>query len=123
MRVTHRTFVSFSIGSVYKDQLYYDIAPMDVGHIIFGRPWQYDMETTHDGKRNTYHFVFDNRTISLFPKEPSVAQPPVPAIPLFCSHVAFEEELRHTGYAFALLAVPTNTPPATMPYVSFDVLL
>lgn len=38
--------------------MYCEVAPMDVGHIIFGRPWQYDRETIHDGKRNTYRFVF-----------------------------------------------------------------
>lgn len=38
IRVTHRTLVFFSIGSVYKDQLYCDIVQMDVGHLIFGRP-------------------------------------------------------------------------------------
>ena len=38
--VSQRTMVSLSIGSFYKDNLYCDIAPMDVSHIILGRPWQ-----------------------------------------------------------------------------------
>uniref|UniRef100_A0A0D3DVW3 CCHC-type domain-containing protein n=1 Tax=Brassica oleracea var. oleracea TaxID=109376 RepID=A0A0D3DVW3_BRAOL len=42
VRVTHRSLVSFSIGAIYKDKIYCDVVPMDVGHLIFGRPWQYD---------------------------------------------------------------------------------
>ncbi|XP_024013113.1 uncharacterized protein LOC112087328 [Eutrema salsugineum] len=120
VRVTHRTLVSFSIGAVYKDKLYCDIVPMDVGHLIFGRPWQYARATLHDGKRNCYRFVFDNRTITFLPKDPSTSTPlphqanphiptPVtdslPKATLICSRGTFEEELRDTGFAFLLLSV------------------
>uniref|UniRef100_A0A0D3BKC3 Retrotransposon gag domain-containing protein n=1 Tax=Brassica oleracea var. oleracea TaxID=109376 RepID=A0A0D3BKC3_BRAOL len=48
--VSKRTLLSLSIGSFYKDTLYCDIAPMDVSHIILGRPWQYDHEVMYNGK-------------------------------------------------------------------------
>eukprot|EP00253_Pinus_taeda_P021642 PITA_21642 len=35
--------VEFHIGR-YKDQVIYDIMPMDVCHILLGRPWQYDQK-------------------------------------------------------------------------------
>lgn len=38
--VSQRALVTLSIGTFYKDNLYCDIAPMDVSHIILGRPWQ-----------------------------------------------------------------------------------
>ena len=36
-----------------------DIMPMDVCHILLGRPWQYDRKVVHDGKTNCYKFVKD----------------------------------------------------------------
>lgn len=39
--------------------------PMDVCHILLGRPWQCDKGAMHDGKMNTYKFRKDvvNRTL------------------------------------------------------------
>lgn len=36
VRVSKRTLVPFSIGQFYKDRFYFDIAPMDVSHLILG---------------------------------------------------------------------------------------
>jgi hypothetical protein len=30
---------------------------MHAGHILLGRPWQYDRRVIHDGFRNRYSFV------------------------------------------------------------------
>lgn len=38
VHVTHRFLVLFSIGPYYKDFTYCDAAPMDVSHLILGRP-------------------------------------------------------------------------------------
>ena len=43
--------VEFHIGK-YQDKVVCDIMPMDVCHILLGRPWQYDRKVTHDGKTN-----------------------------------------------------------------------
>lgn len=104
---------------------------MDVGHLIFGRQWQYNRKTTHDDKRNTYRFMFDKRTITLLPKDPTVPQPPLPIgiteaklqVSLFCSRVAFEEELRQTGFAFVVLTIPTVPSPKNTLATPFDALL
>ena len=32
---------------------------MDVCHTLLGRPWKYDREAIHDGKKNTYKFHKD----------------------------------------------------------------
>ncbi|CAA7052810.1 unnamed protein product [Microthlaspi erraticum] len=78
IRIKHRAMVTFSIGKHYKDRVYCDVAPMDVGHLILGRPWQYDRETVHDGRKNTYTFLFDNMQIVLLPSPPETTTKMLP---------------------------------------------
>eukprot|EP00253_Pinus_taeda_P031257 PITA_31257 len=58
--------VEFHIGK-YHDTVVCDIMPMDVCHILLGRPWQYDRKVTHDGKANCYKFVEDGIKHTLVP--------------------------------------------------------
>eukprot|EP00253_Pinus_taeda_P023839 PITA_23839 len=41
--------------------------PMDVCHILLGRPWQYDRKVVHDGLMNCYKFVKDGIKHTLVP--------------------------------------------------------
>jgi hypothetical protein len=34
-----------------------DVVPMDVCHLLLGRPWEYDLNATHEGCFNHYSFV------------------------------------------------------------------
>ena len=61
--------ISFSIGK-YKDEVLCDVVPMHAGHILLGRPWQFDRKAIHDGFKNMYYFIKDNRTITLVPLTP-----------------------------------------------------
>eukprot|EP00253_Pinus_taeda_P006919 PITA_06919 len=66
--------VEFQIGR-YKDKVVYDIMPMDVCHILLGRPWKYDRKVTHDGVTNYYKFVKDGIKHILVPiKEEGAAK-------------------------------------------------
>lgn len=56
--------IDFSIGS-YSDKVVCAVVPMQAGHILLGRPWQYDRRVTHDGYRNRYSFVKEGRFITL----------------------------------------------------------
>jgi hypothetical protein len=56
--------VTFSIGK-YLDEVLYDVVPMHAGHILLGRPWQYDRRVTHDGFKNMYSFVKEAKQSSL----------------------------------------------------------
>eukprot|EP00253_Pinus_taeda_P020362 PITA_20362 len=56
--VDEQSEVEFQIGR-YKDKIICDIMPMDVCHILLGRPWQYDRKVTHDGVLNCYKFEKD----------------------------------------------------------------
>jgi hypothetical protein len=51
--VTKQCLVEFKIG-VYNDKILCDVIPMDVCHLLLGRPWKYDRNVIHDGRMNTY---------------------------------------------------------------------
>ncbi|KAL5801029.1 hypothetical protein ACOSQ3_032661 [Xanthoceras sorbifolium] len=69
VRVNKQVLVSFSI-SKYKDEVVCDVVPMNAGHILLGRPWQFDRHVTHDGYTNRYSFVLHKRPITLVPLTP-----------------------------------------------------
>uniref|UniRef100_A0A2N9IJU3 CCHC-type domain-containing protein n=1 Tax=Fagus sylvatica TaxID=28930 RepID=A0A2N9IJU3_FAGSY len=68
--VDRQVLVTFSIGK-YLDEVLCDVVPMHAGHILLGRPWQYDRRVTHDGFKNMYSFVKEGKTIKLAPLTPS----------------------------------------------------
>ncbi|XP_033138856.1 uncharacterized protein LOC117129534 [Brassica rapa] len=47
-----------------------DVVPMKAGHILLGRPWQFDKETIHHGRTNVYSFSHNNKKHSLVPLSP-----------------------------------------------------
>ncbi|XP_071687037.1 uncharacterized protein [Rutidosis leptorrhynchoides] len=49
IKVTKRCLVRFSIGKKYKDEVWCEVIPMDVCHLLLGRPWKFDRRTKHDG--------------------------------------------------------------------------
>ena len=51
----------------YKDWVLCDVMPMDVCHILLGRPWKYDRNVRHDGRRNTYELEKDGVKHKLIP--------------------------------------------------------
>lgn len=123
--MVHRALVSLSIEAHYKDKIYCDVVPMDVSHILLGRPWQYDRDVSHSGRSNVYSFFFENRRIVLLPNQ--VLPPEQPKIApatnqhlvegtgssntvLLCSYAAFAQELQDERFAIALIATdPTTT--------------
>ena len=70
VRVTRHVVVPFSIGETYKDELLCDVIPMNVSHLLLGRPWHYDRRVVHDEFKNTYSFVKDGKNITLTPFTP-----------------------------------------------------
>jgi hypothetical protein len=59
--VTKQCLVEFKIGG-YRDEILCDVIPMDVCHILLGRPWQFDRNVIHDGRKNTYTLEKNGRT-------------------------------------------------------------
>jgi hypothetical protein len=66
--VTKQCLVEFKIGG-YRDEILCDVIPMDVCHVLLGRPWKYDRNVIHDGRRNTYTLEKNGRTHMLLPIE------------------------------------------------------
>ena len=53
VRVNKQVLISFSIRK-YEDEVLCDVVPMQVGHLLLGRPWQFDRKVKHDGFTNKY---------------------------------------------------------------------
>ena len=53
IEVKKRCKVPFSIGK-YQDEVYCDVVDMDACQLLFGRSWQYDLDTQHARKENVY---------------------------------------------------------------------
>ena len=70
VRVNKQLLVSFSIGK-YEDEVLCDVVPMQAGHLLLGRPWQFDRKVQHDGFTNKYSFLHNQRTVTLVPLTPS----------------------------------------------------
>jgi len=60
--VNKQVLIYFSI-SKYKDEMLYDIVPMEATHILLGRPWQYDRKNVLDGLTNKISFQFQGHKI------------------------------------------------------------
>ena len=69
VKVNKQVLVSFSIGR-YEDEILCDVVPMQAGHLLLGRPWQFDRRAKHDGFTNKYSFVHNQRNITLVPLSP-----------------------------------------------------
>jgi hypothetical protein len=61
VNATKQCLSEFKIGG-YKDEILCDVIPMDVCHLLLGRPWQYDRNVIHDGRKKTYTLEKNGRT-------------------------------------------------------------
>ncbi|RDY11917.1 hypothetical protein CR513_03353, partial [Mucuna pruriens] len=51
-----------------------DMVPMDVTHLLLGRPWQFDKKVIHDGVTNCFTFIHMRQRFVLKPLFPSEVQ-------------------------------------------------
>ncbi|GJV41640.1 putative reverse transcriptase domain-containing protein [Tanacetum coccineum] len=68
--IEKRVLVAFSVGTTYTDNVWCDVVPMDACHLLLGRPLEYDRNTIHNERVNTYSFLFDGVKIILMPNKP-----------------------------------------------------
>jgi hypothetical protein len=71
--VTKQCLVNYKIRG-YRDEIICDVIPMDVCHILLGRPWQFDRNFIHDGRKNTYTLEKNGRTHMLLLIEDNKAE-------------------------------------------------
>jgi hypothetical protein len=72
--ITKQCLVEFKIGG-YNDKILCDVIPMDVCHLLLGRPWQYDRNVIHDERMNTYTLEKNGRTHMLLPIKDKEVKP------------------------------------------------
>jgi hypothetical protein len=82
--VTRQCLVNFKMGE-YRDEVLCDVIPMDVCHVLLGRPWQYDRHVVHDGRMNTYTLEKDGKTHTLLPGKDKEVKPEVSSTILLMS--------------------------------------
>ncbi|XP_021991183.1 uncharacterized protein LOC110887935 [Helianthus annuus] len=115
--VSKRALVSISIGSTYKDDVVCDVVPMDACHLLLGRPWEYECNIEHNGRSNTYSFLFGGVKITLVPSKPK--QLATKQSGTFLTISQFQDELEDTDNVFILIgkAVPEEVeiPDAMVP--------
>jgi hypothetical protein len=69
----------------YRDEILCDVIPMDVCHVLLGRPWQYDRHVVHDGRMNTYTLEKDGKSHTLLPMKDKEVKPEVSSTILLMS--------------------------------------
>ena len=74
--VTKQCLVEFKIGGC-NDNILCDVIPMDVCHLLLGRPGKYDSNVIHDGRKNTYTLEKNGRTHMLFSIKDKEVKPEV----------------------------------------------
>ena len=58
--------IPFSIEK-YHDDLYCDVMDMDVCHVLFEKPWQFDVDAQHSRRSNQNNLVKDGVKYTLLP--------------------------------------------------------
>jgi hypothetical protein len=97
--------VEIQIAS-YKDEVLCDIIPMDVCHVLLGRPWQYDKKAIHDGRRNTCSLEKDVHKHVLMPLQDEGAKEEVGPSVLLMSGKELLQEVKKEEVHFALIGKP-----------------
>ena len=70
MIVNQQVKIPFSIGD-YCDEFLCDIIPMEAGHILLGRPWQFDKKAIHNGLTNEITLTHGSKKFKLVSLTPS----------------------------------------------------
>jgi hypothetical protein len=105
VNVTKQCLVEFKIGG-YTDEILCDVIPMDVCHLLLGRPWQYDRNVIHDGRKNTYTLEKNGRTHMLLPIKDKEVKPKVRNIVLLMSGKELLAEVKKEEPQFIMVKKP-----------------
>ncbi|GFZ19760.1 hypothetical protein Acr_28g0004650 [Actinidia rufa] len=118
--IKQRCLVPIQILS-YSDKIWCDVVPMDVGHIILGRPWLFDMDVTIYGRSNSCSFLFENKRIKLNPLQPKPASKQKKENPTngkdlnIISPKEFEREINDQSILFAVVVHDASTESQDTP--------
>ncbi|XP_022856722.1 uncharacterized protein LOC111377826 [Olea europaea var. sylvestris] len=115
--VTSHVFVTFSISSAYRNSVWCDVVPMDACHLLLGRPWQFDRDVCHEGRRNVYTFTFSGKKIVLLPSEDAQCMSSVGDSSNLLSRSLFVREMLAEGVVLLLVGTEV-TGVSTVPITS-----
>lgn len=109
--MTQRCRVPILIGR-YADEVYCDVVEMDACHILLGRPWQYDKDAMHSGRKNTYSFTRDKVKYALTPLQGNRLDGSKSTIAVCNTKKAFLKECEESQQIFLVVATVSIMPPA-----------
>ena len=116
IKVNHPCLVSFTIRKHYQDEVWCEVVPMDVCHLLLGRPWKYDRKVIYDGFKNTYTFHKDGPKIILIPLKLEIAPASKPEEKnSLLSKSDLEKEIRAGSNVMALVAVEETESEKEIP--------
>lgn len=110
----------------YIDGVLCDVMPMDVFHMLLGRPWQFDKKVTYDEKENTFTFEKHGRrhTLHLL-KDENLEEQVSPKV-LLVGAKEFSHHLKETKVNYVMVGklgtILTNTKFDNFPIEIQDVL-
>ncbi|XP_076910828.1 uncharacterized protein LOC143568597 [Bidens hawaiensis] len=107
--VSKRALVSISVGTTYKDDIWCDVIAIDACHLLLGRPWEFDRSIEHNGRSNTYSFMFGGVKLTLVPSKPKELVTKPSGNYLTISQ--FEDELKDAERVFVLIGREMSKDP------------
>jgi len=66
--IQHRCLIQFFLSSHFEDEVWCDVLPMTVCHLLLGKPWLFDRKVNHNGYDNTYSLKVKNKKLVLEPQ-------------------------------------------------------
>ncbi|XP_039134489.1 uncharacterized protein LOC120271874 [Dioscorea cayenensis subsp. rotundata] len=101
LMVSKHALIAFSVGPKYRDEVLCDVVPMDAYHLLLGRHWQYNRKVTHDGRANSYSFIYSGVKIVLVPNK--AVEVSTATNTNLLSYAPFGRELQDSSTVFVLL--------------------
>ena len=118
MRTTKQCNLPLPLGKHYRSNVLCDVVDMDASHVLLGRPWQFDVDTTHKGKENSYSFIWNKRKIIILPNKTdgNIAKDEGKRM-LTISHTSneFMEDLKEADLCAALIVKGEEHPTVEIP--------
>ena len=103
--VSEQCEVEFQIVK-HHDKILCDVMPMDVCHILLGRPCQYDRAAIHEGKTNCYKFEKDRIRPNLFPLQEEKISEASNSKTLLLSVKEYLQQMEEKELSFVIICNP-----------------
>ncbi|GKA68412.1 hypothetical protein Tco_0768329 [Tanacetum coccineum] len=94
------------MGKHYNELVTYDVVDMETCHVLLGRPWQRDVDSTHQGKSNMYLFKWCRKTFAMLSLSVISLKKKLESktwVTLVVSPKEFQAKRKETGVSYALV--------------------